>query len=128
MAGGPGLDRGALAHLDRRIEVPPEHPARRPGCRPAERHVSTWQQDQAGIRQLGDGRVPDGAASQMSNVRRIGEVSKQGGSILDGTAPDRPKGRRADRRDDEAACLGQGCEPRHESETIPNGHVKPALL
>ena len=80
------------------------HPCRRP----AQRHVSNRQEQEAGARKLAGGRVSGGAANQVSSVRRIAQVPHEGTPVVDGAPAEVAKGLRMGGRDDHATSLGQG--------------------
>ena len=85
-----------------------EDPVRHPGRRPAHGEIPQRQEHEARIRELAGGRVPGGAANQVSRVRGFAQVPHEGAPVVDGALANVAKSLRTGRRDDHAAGLGQG--------------------
>ncbi len=88
--------------------VAKENPPRRPRGGPTERKVPSRHEDEAGVRELSGSRVQSCMADEMSRVRRIEQISQQGGSIVNGAVAKATQGRWASSCHDQAPSLGQG--------------------
>ncbi|MBF6606127.1 MAG: YihY/virulence factor BrkB family protein [Chloroflexi bacterium] len=114
--GGPGRraqgaesGSGGRVHVTT-VHVTTEDPLCRPGRSPAERKISTRQEQQARTREFSGRRMANGAADRGSHIPWMSHVPQQGGSVVCDAPSHVAEGRRSSGREDHAASLGQGGE------------------
>ena len=93
-----------------RVDVPAKDPVGRPGHGPAERQVSSWQEQEAGTRKLPGRRVPGRAANQVPSKGGVSQIAHQGGSFVHRAPSKNAERLRMGGRDDHGPCLGHGNE------------------